>query len=75
MERHGAPHTDQVLLLTLRQAGEQLGCSVSHVRRLICRGELRVVDLAGPGSTRAKLRVRSDDLAHFVDNRTQGPAS
>ena len=75
MERYKATHADQVLLLTLRQVGEQLRCSVSHVRRLIGRGELRVVDLAGAGSTRTKLRVRSDDLAQFVANRTQGPAS
>jgi excisionase family DNA binding protein len=76
MERHGAPRTDQVVLLTPGQAGERLGCSLSHVRRLISRGELRAIDVAGAGSRRTKLRVRSDDLAWYIDSRTPtGPVT
>ena len=75
MECRGATHAVEVVLLTPRQAGERLGCSPSHVRRLIARGELRVVDIARAGSTRTKLRVRSDDLGRYVDNLTAGPAS
>ena len=75
MERHGATHTDEVVLLTPCEAGERLRCSVIHVRRLISRGELRAIDIAGAGSRRTKMRVRSDDLAQYVDSRTGGPAS
>lgn len=75
MERRGATHAAEVVLLTPREAGERLGCSLNHVRRLVARGELRAVDIAGAASTRAKLRVRSDDLARYIDRRTtQGRA-
>ena len=75
MERHGATHPDEVLLLTPREAADRLGCSVNHVRRLISRGELRAIDIAGAGSRRTKLRVRNDDLGRYVDSRTPGPTS
>jgi excisionase family DNA binding protein len=64
-----------VLLLTPRQAAERLGCSVSHVRRLIAQGQLRAIDIAGAGASRTKWRVRSDDLRAYIDSRTPGPAS
>jgi len=43
-----------------------------HVYRLIAAGELRAVDIATPGAGRSKTRVRSDDLADYIDRKTRG---
>src|SRR5256885_2195974 len=51
------------------------GCSEMHVYRLIAAGELRAVDIATPGAGRSKTRVRSDDLADYIDRKTRGRAS
>ena len=76
MERHAATQPDElVLLFTPREAAERLRCSVNHIYRLIARAELRAVNIAPDGSRRPKTRIRSDDLARYVDNRTQGAPS
>jgi hypothetical protein len=46
------------------------GCSDQHVYRLIAAGELRSVDISTPGSRRPKIRVRSDDIADYIDRQT-----
>ena len=47
-------------LLTAKQVGEILGCSLRHVRRLIDTGQI-------PSHTMGKLvRISQDDLARFV---------
>ncbi len=51
------------------------GCSKMHVYRLIAAGELRAVDTATPGAGRPKTRVRSDDLADYIERKTRGRAS
>ena len=71
MERQAAMHQDEALLLTPREAAERLRCSVAHLYRLITQGELRAVDIAGARSRRTKLRIRSDDLAEYIDARTR----
>jgi hypothetical protein len=43
-----------------------------HVYRLISAGELMAVDIGTPGSGRAKTRVRSDDLADYINRNTRG---
>ena len=48
------------------------GCSEMHVYRLIAAGELRAVDIATPGAGRSKTRIRSDDLAAYIDRKTRG---
>jgi excisionase family DNA binding protein len=48
------------------------GCSKMHVYRLITAGELRAVDIANPGAGRSKTRVRSDDLADYIERKTRG---
>jgi excisionase family DNA binding protein len=63
-----------VQLLTVPEAGARIGASENHVYRLIAAGELRVVDIAQPGSVRSKTRVRSDDLAAFIDQKTRQAA-
>lgn len=50
-----------VLLLTLPSVAEQLGCSLSTVKRLIADGDLPTVRLAGVR------RVRRVDLEEYVD--------
>lgn len=52
-----------------------LGCSDMHIYRLVAAGELRLVDIAVPGTGRAKNRVRADDLAAFVDRHTVGSSN
>jgi excisionase family DNA binding protein len=56
-------------------AAEILGCSEMHVYRLIAAGELTAVDIAAPDAGRSKTRVRSDDLADYIDRKTRGRAS
>ena len=65
-------HQEPVDLLPVLAAAERLGCSDMHVYRLIADGELRAVDIAQPGARRSKTRVRSDDLAAYIDKRTRG---
>jgi hypothetical protein len=43
--------------------------------RLIEDGELRAVDIAVPGSSRQKTRLRSDDLDAYIEKRTRNPES
>ncbi len=56
-------------------AAEKLGCSEMHVYRLIAAGELTAVDIAIPGAGRTKTRIRSDDLADYIDRKSRGRAS
>jgi excisionase family DNA binding protein len=58
-------------LLTIPQAAEQLGASENHIYRLVANGDLRPVDIAQRGSLRSKTRIRSDDLADYIDRRTR----
>jgi excisionase family DNA binding protein len=60
-----------VQLHTPAGAGERLGCSDDTVMRIVASGELRVVDIAPPGSKRSKTRIRDDDLAAFIESRTR----
>jgi hypothetical protein len=46
-----------------------------HVYRLIAAGELTAVDIAAPDAGRSKTRIRSDDLADYIDRKTRGRAS
>jgi len=59
---HSIPETAEILG----------GCSEMHVYRQIAAGELRAVDIATPGSGRSKTRVRSDDLADYIERQTRG---
>lgn len=59
-----------VVLYTIPDAAEHLGCSQMHVYRLIAAGELRAVDTSVPGTKRAKSRVRADDLAEYIERKT-----
>jgi excisionase family DNA binding protein len=59
---------------TVKETAAYLGCSDMHVYRLIAAGELRPVDIAGPAAKRPKIRIRSDDLAGYIDRKTSGRA-
>jgi excisionase family DNA binding protein len=64
-----------VRLHTIPETAELLGdVSKMHVYRLIAAGELRAVDIAERG-TRSKTRVRSDDLAAYIERRTRSRAT
>lgn len=64
-----------VELFTIEEAAKRQKCSEMHVYRQIARGDLRAVDIASPGAGRSKTRVRSDDLADYIDRKTRGRAS
>jgi excisionase family DNA binding protein len=68
-------HQGVTLHSVAEAAAEILGCSEMHVYRLIAAGELTAVDIATPGAGRSKTRVRSDDLADYIDRKTRGRAS
>ena len=61
----------QESLHTVPGAAEQLGCSDNHIYRLIAAGELRAVDIAQPGARKSKTRVRSSDLADYINRQTR----
>lgn len=58
-------------LLTIPEAAKALGCSENHIYRLVGRGELRTVDVGN--GRRPKSRIRTDDLADFIDRHTASP--
>lgn len=63
----------ELRLYTIPETAERLGnCSEMHVYRQIAAGELRAVDIASPGAGRPKTRVRSDDLADYIERKTRG---
>jgi excisionase family DNA binding protein len=62
---------EQVQLLTVRGAAEFLGCSEMHIYRLVAAGQLRAVDISSAGAQRTKTRIRSDDLAAYIERRTR----
>lgn len=63
-----------ITLNTVPAAASQLGCSEMHVYRQIASGELRAVDISTPGARRSKTRIRSDDLADYIERRTRTAA-
>lgn len=54
-------------LLTIPQVSNFLSCTRQHVYKLISAGELPVVDISAPGSTRSTSRVRQEDLDAYLD--------
>jgi len=63
-------HTiEAVRLYTVAAVAKHMQVSDNWVRERIKSGQLRSVEL---GSTRAKTRVRADDLQAFIDSRTHG---
>lgn len=54
-------------LLTIPAVAARLACSRPHVYALIESGELMSVDIARPGSTQSKTRVKESDLANYID--------
>lgn len=61
--------SQDIRLLTVVEVAERLGISVSQVYNLFARNELRRVNLSAAG-TRAKMRVRTDDLNAYIEART-----
>jgi len=70
--KRDAPETDDVDLLRPRDVARRIGCSESHVRRLINIGELTVIDISVPGSSSTKYRVTHESLADYIARRTDG---
>jgi len=65
-----APATvEAVRLYSVAAVADRLQVSENWVRKQITEHKLRAVEL---GSTRAKTRVRADDLQAFIDSRTFG---
>jgi excisionase family DNA binding protein len=62
---------EAVRLYTVADAAEHLGMSRGWLYGQIRAGRIRFVEL---GDTRAKQRIRADDLQAFIDDRTHGQA-
>jgi excisionase family DNA binding protein len=75
MQRINGRPSRPTSLLTIKTAAGRLGCSDSHIYRLIAAGHLRAVDISPPGSGRTKTRVRDDDLADYIERHTRGQHS
>jgi excisionase family DNA binding protein len=56
-------------LLPVPAVAERLGCSDSHVYRLIAVGELDAIDIAQPGARKAKTRVSEANLDAYIESR------
>ncbi|HSR82680.1 MAG TPA: helix-turn-helix domain-containing protein [Streptosporangiaceae bacterium] len=54
------------MLLTISEAGRELGVSLTTVRRLISSGKLQVVELDTGKSMAPSRRIRRTDLIEFV---------
>lgn len=54
---------------TITQVAVMLGCSRSHVERLIASGELDAMDV-GNGAKRATWRITERALMRFLERRT-----
>jgi excisionase family DNA binding protein len=61
---------DALSMLTLAQAAQALGCSMTTLRRHIANGEIGVVDI-GTGSARLHARVEGSELDSFKARRRQ----
>jgi excisionase family DNA binding protein len=70
-ERHTARRT----WLTTAQAGERLGVSAEHVRKLIDDRELRAMDVSRRGAKAKEYRVKVEWCDDFERRRTSGPAA
>ena len=57
--------SDDLQLLTVKQAAQRLGCSLTNVYNLIDSGQLAVV----PVGQRKGYRIDMRDLGEFVDQR------
>jgi excisionase family DNA binding protein len=68
--RHEA-RRESVELFPPAEVAKRLGCSEPHIYRLVEAGALRAVDISQPGSRRSKTRIRSDDLAAYIEERTR----
>ena len=55
------------LLLTIPEVAEELRLSRPTVYRKIGRGELQVVDVAAPGSTKTQFRVPRASLTAYIE--------
>jgi hypothetical protein len=65
--------TDTGRLLTAKQCGELWGnVSERTVRRHIAAGELPHLDIAPPGSTRPKIRIREVDAIAYTAGLVRG---
>ena len=60
--------TDTPLLkvMNVNQVADALGCSRTHVYRLIKSGALPAADVSRPGSLKPRTRVLVDDLNDFI---------
>jgi excisionase family DNA binding protein len=70
-QRAKARSGDAIDLFTIEAAAGKIDASAMHVYRLIAAGDLRAVDISQPGSRRSKTRIRSDDLAAYIEARTR----
>jgi excisionase family DNA binding protein len=59
-----------VTLLSVAKAAEILDCTDGHVYNLIADGELSTVNIARSSSTRSLTKIRSDDIAAYIDAHT-----
>lgn len=62
-------------VLTVPEAAARLRCSRGHVYNLVAAGELDVIDIAPPGSTKPKTRVLDESVDAFLRRRIRNARS
>ncbi len=62
---------DMDTLLKPKEAGERMGVSEKHIRRLMAAGELEVADVALPGSRISMSRVPASSVADYMRRQIQ----
>ncbi|MEV7006817.1 helix-turn-helix domain-containing protein [Streptosporangium sp. NPDC051022] len=58
-------------LLKPKEAAQRMGCSESHVRRLMADGELTVSDIARAGARQSKSRIPSTSVLAYMRRQEQ----
>ena len=57
-------------LISIKDVAAALRCSPMHVYRLVEAGELEAIDIATPGSSTSRLRVRPTILKAYLERAT-----
>lgn len=60
------------MLLKMKEAMQYLGVSRSTMNRMLERGEIKFVNMSGPGAYKRVIRFNEEDLKQYIKEHTNG---